>query len=119
MSVHHIINQESAFTRGLVNHMWVSVKSGCEDELERQEIIEHMLKNKTSFLSWMFLLLEIWYVKVKKWQVVFGWHCDFVFSGKQSLAVCDNVMQQYYCWDCLCICVDVINFRPSEIHQAG
>jgi hypothetical protein len=33
----------------------------------------------------MFLLLEIWYVKVKKWQVVFGWYCDYVFSGKPSL----------------------------------
>jgi len=63
-------------------------------------IIQRVLKNKTSFLSWIFLLLEIWYVKVKKWQVVFGWHCDYVFSEKQSLplcvCVCECVMQQYY-----------------------
>jgi hypothetical protein len=76
--------------------MWVPLKRGHADELERQEIVQHALKNKTEFLSWMFLLLEIWYVKVKKWQVVFGWRCDYVFSGKQSLSVCDYVMQQWY-----------------------
>jgi len=56
-----------------------------------------MLKNKTPFLSWIFLLLEIWYVKVKKWQVVFGWHCDYVFSEKQSLPV----------YVCVCVCVNM------------
>jgi hypothetical protein len=84
MSAHHVINQMWLFIWGLVNHMWVPLKWECEDELGRKGITQHTLK-KTAVLSWMFLLLEIWYVKVKKWQVVFGWYCDYVFSGKQSL----------------------------------
>jgi hypothetical protein len=91
-----VTTQTSLFARGVTSHRLFPLKLRREDELEGQVNVQQALKNKTVFCSWMFLLFKIWYEKVKKWQVVFGWRCDYVFSGQQSLSVCDYVMQPWY-----------------------